>query len=166
MSHFGYSLKSSEVTSRACLFTPHLPGTLSSSRNSLPAPARGSLRRRKGSSELSREFHSWPTALLPPAALLPLSVAVQLVRFPQEFDSVSNAGMGKKRPRDIPCVAAIWCLSPPPAVPPTHKFTHGWSWASSNALGITTQRQTDSASPGTRWSLSWNPKRSAGNPCL
>lgn len=85
-------------------------------------------------------------------------------RFPQEFDSVSKAGMGKKRPRDIPCVAAIWCLSPPPAVPPTHKFTHGWSRASSNALGITTQRQTDSASPGTCQSLSRNPKRSAGNP--
>lgn len=29
MSHFSYSLKSSEVTSRPCLFTPHLPGTLS-----------------------------------------------------------------------------------------------------------------------------------------
>jgi len=44
---------------------------------------------------------------------------------------VCNAGIGRKRPRDIPRVAAIWCLSPPPAVPPTHKFTHSWSGASS-----------------------------------
>lgn len=54
--------------------------------------------------------------------------------FPQEFAVplvLTNAGSGRKRPQDIPRVAAIWCLSPPPAVPPTHKFTHSWSQASS-----------------------------------
>lgn len=44
---------------------------------------------------------------------------------------VREAEIGRKRPRDVPRVAAIWCLSPPPAVPPTHKFTHSWSRASS-----------------------------------
>lgn len=55
------------------------------------------------------------------------SLAAQPRCFPQEF----TAGSGRKRPRDIPCVAAIWCLSPPPAVPPTHKFTRSWRGASS-----------------------------------
>lgn len=55
-------------------------------------------------------------------------------RFPQELAAlcVCDVGTSRKRPGDIPCVAAIWCLSPPPpGVPPTHKFTHGWSRASS-----------------------------------
>lgn len=115
--------------SRACLFTPHLPGTLSFSLRLPPSP--GSSRQKEGQRQLSREFHSWTL----PAALLPFSAAVWFHLLPPGICCLSMclqmlaaAGRGLET---FPRVAAIWCLSPPPAIPPTHKFTHSWSQASS-----------------------------------
>lgn len=61
---------------------------------------------------------------------------------------LTNAGSGRKRPQDIPRVAAIWCLSPPPAVPPTHKFTHSWSQASSMLWELKPNRRMITAPQG------------------
>lgn len=128
MSHFSYSLKSSEVTSRACLFTPHLPGTLSSSLQLPPSPGRS--REKEGQRQAQRGVSFMGPPCRSPSLVSSGSAPLTSPRN-LPLVSVCNAGIGRKRPRDIPCVAAIWCLSPPPAVPPTHKFTHSWSQASS-----------------------------------
>lgn len=128
MSHFSYSLKSSEVTSRACLFTPHLPGTLSSSPRLPPNPGRSQEKEGQRQAQRGVSFIGPPrrSPSLVSSGSAPLTSPRNSL-----LVSVCNAGIGRKRPRDIPCVAAIWCLSPPPAVTPTHKFTHSWSRASS-----------------------------------
>lgn len=65
MTHFSYSLKPSEVTSRACLFTPHLPGTLSSSLRLPPSPRRSLEKEGQRRAQWGASFTG---LLLPPAA--------------------------------------------------------------------------------------------------
>lgn len=100
MSHFSYSLKSSEVTSRACLFTPHLPGTLSSALR-LPL-ARGGLGRRKGSGSSGAVSFTDPPRQPSPAASPRNSLLAAAGRGPETFPASLPFGVCPHLPPSLP----------------------------------------------------------------
>ena len=132
------------------MFTPHLPGTLSSSPRLPPSPGRS--REKEGQRQAQRGVSFMGPPRRSPSLVSGSSAPLASPRN-SPLLSVCNAGIGRKRPRDIPCVAAIWCLSPPPAVPSHSQIYTQLERGQFHALGIKTQRQTDYASPGTRCSL-------------